>query len=91
MYIVPKVDVQVSGVFLSSPGIPLQANWNVPNAVAAQSLGRNLSGNAPNILVNLLAPDQMKSDRLNQLDFRVGKSFVWVRNERTSRRTFAMR
>ena len=32
-----------------------------------------MSGGAPNIAVNLLAPDQMRSDRINILDFRVGK------------------
>jgi len=57
----------------SSPGVPLEANWNIPNAVARQWLGRDLSGGAPNIAVNLLAPDQMRSDRINILDFRVGK------------------
>jgi hypothetical protein len=46
----------------------------VPNAVAAQSLGRNLAGNTPNILVNLIAPGEMRGDRVNQFDLRVGKS-----------------
>jgi hypothetical protein len=45
----------------------------VPNAVAAQSLGRNLSGNAPFAQVNLLAPGQMRSQRVNILDLRIGK------------------
>ena len=74
-YIVPRVDVQVgfAAVFTSSPGVPLQANWDVPSAVAALSLGRPLSGSAPNVSVNLLAPDEMKSPRVNILDFRVGK------------------
>jgi hypothetical protein len=72
-YTIPKLDVQVAGTLTSSPGIPLQANWNVPSAVAALTLGRPLAGNAPNVTVNLLAPDQMTSDRVNILDFRVGK------------------
>jgi hypothetical protein len=72
-YAIPKIDVQLSGTFQSSPGLPLAANWNVPNAVAAQSLGRNLSGNATNVAVNLLAPGEMFSDRVNQFDVRVGK------------------
>ena len=54
------------------PGVPLQANWDVPSAIAALSLGRPLSGNS-NVSVNLLAPDQMRSPRVNILDFRAGK------------------
>jgi hypothetical protein len=72
-YTVPKIDVLVSTTFQSSPGEPLAANWNVPSAVAAQSLGRPLAGNAPNVTVNLLKPGEMTFDRVNQLDFRVGK------------------
>jgi hypothetical protein len=72
-YVVPRIDVQVAATFTSSPGVPLEANWNVPNAVAAQSLGRNLAGNAPNVQVNLLAPGDMRSDRVNILDVRFGK------------------
>jgi hypothetical protein len=72
-YIVPRADVQVAFTFTSSPGVPLQANWNVPSAVAALSLGRPLSGNAPSVEVNLLAPGQMRSPRVNILDFRFGK------------------
>jgi hypothetical protein len=72
-YIVPKLDVQVAFTLTSSPGVPLEANWNIPNAVARQWLGRDLAGGAPNIAVNLLAPDQMRSDRINILDFRIGK------------------
>ena len=79
-YIVPKIDLQVASTLTSSPGVPLQANWNVPNAVAAQSLGRSLSGNAPNVSVNLLAPDQMQSPRVNILDFRVGKVLRYGRS-----------
>ena len=72
-YIVPKLDVQVAFTLTSSPGVPLQADWVIPNAVARQWLGRDLAGGAPNITVNLLAPDQMRSDRINILDFRIGK------------------
>jgi len=38
-----------------------------------QWLGRPLSGSAPNVSVNLLAPDQMRGPRVNQLDLRIGK------------------
>jgi hypothetical protein len=63
----------VAYALTSSPGVPLEANWNIPNATIRQWLGRDLSGGAPNLAVNLLAPDQMRSDRINILDFRVGK------------------
>jgi hypothetical protein len=72
-YIIPKIDVMLSGTFQSSPAEPLQANWTVSSAIVAQTLGRPLSGGAQNITVNLLAPDAMRGPRVNQLDLRVGK------------------
>ena len=72
-YTVPKVDILLASTFQSSPGEPLAANYVVTSAVAAQTLGRPLSSAAANVTVNLLAPDQMKHPRVNQLDFRVGK------------------
>src|SRR6266436_4734796 len=38
-YTIPKIDLQVSGVFQSKPGALLSANYAVPNTVVAQSLG----------------------------------------------------
>jgi hypothetical protein len=72
-YVVPRIDVQIAATFTSSPGVPLSANWNVPSAVAALSLGRPLSGNATSVNVNLLAPGDRRSSRVNILDFRFGK------------------
>jgi hypothetical protein len=74
-YTFPKVDVLVSGVLTSSPGIPLRADWTVSNAIVQQSLGRPLSNNAPNVVVNLLDPSAMRSDRVNELDLRFAKLF----------------
>ena len=51
----------------------LAANYTVANAVVAQSLGRNLSGNAPNVTVNLIEPHTLLGDRVNEMDIRVGK------------------
>ena len=48
-YTIPRVDVQVSGRSRATPGPELAANYDVPNAVVAPSLGRNLSGGAANI------------------------------------------
>ena len=39
-YTIPKIDLQVSGVFQSKPGALLSANYAVPAATVAQSLGR---------------------------------------------------
>ncbi len=72
-YTIPMIDVQVASTLTSSPGVPIQANWNVPSATAALSLGRPLAGSAPNVVVNLVAPGEMRSPRVNILDFRVGK------------------
>jgi hypothetical protein len=78
-YIVPRVDVQVSAAFQSKPGPMLAANYAVPNSVVAPTLGRNLSGNAPNVTVNLVEPGTMYGDRINQLDLRVAKSLRYRR------------
>jgi hypothetical protein len=53
----------------------LRADWQVPSAEAAKSLGRPLAGSLPNVSVNLLAPDQLQTDRVNILDLRFGKVF----------------
>jgi hypothetical protein len=72
-YTVPRVDVQVSATMQSIPGLPLAANYVVPNALVAPSLGRSLSGGAANVSVNLIEPQTMFGDRVNQLDLRFGK------------------
>ena len=74
-YLFPKVDVQLSATFQSKPGPMLTANYTVPNAVVAPSLGRNLSGDAANVTVNLVEPGTMYGDRVNQLDLRGAKLF----------------
>jgi len=84
-YTIPRLDVQVGGSFQSNPGPIVQATFNAPTALAAQSLGRPLSGNAPNAQVNLFGSNALAAtpttasagalygDRVNQLDLRVGK------------------
>ena len=72
-YIVPRADVQLAFAYTSSPGVPLQANWVVTSDIARPSLGRPLSAAGGSVTVNLLEPGQMRSPRVNILDFRAGK------------------
>jgi hypothetical protein len=72
-YTIPKVDLRVSATLQSKPGAQLAANYVAGNAVVAPSLGRNLSGGAANVTVNLVVPGDLYGDRINQLDFRVAK------------------
>jgi hypothetical protein len=78
-YIVPKIDVQLSGVFQSKPGALLAANYAVPSSVITQALGRAPAGNPANVTINILAPGQMYGDRINQLDFRAAKILKFAR------------
>jgi hypothetical protein len=82
-YVIPKVDVQVSGVVQNKPGPMLAANYAVPAAVVAQSLGRPPAGNVANVTVNLLEPGELYGDRINQLDFRVAKILRFGRTRTT--------
>jgi hypothetical protein len=77
-YVVPKAEVEVSATFQSKPGAMLSANYAAPNSVVAPSLGRNLSGNAANVTVNLVAPGEMYGERINQFDVRAGKTLKWA-------------
>ncbi len=76
-YAVPAIDVQLAATFQSKPGAMLAANYAAPNSVVARSLGRNLSGNATDVTVNLLTPGAMYGDRVNQFDLRVAKTLMY--------------
>jgi hypothetical protein len=82
-YIVPKIDVLLAATFQSSPGVPLAANYVVSSAVVAETLGRPLSNNATNVTINLLKPGDVFGERVNQLDFRVGKILRFGRQRAT--------
>jgi hypothetical protein len=72
-YTVPRVDVQLSASMQSQAGTQIWANFTATNAIVSPSLGRNLSGGASNLAVNIVEPGTMFGDRINQLDLRFGK------------------
>jgi hypothetical protein len=72
-YQVPKIDVEVSATYQSKPGQQLAANYNIPAAIIAQSLGRAPAGGVANVTVNLITPGTKYGDRVNELDLRFSK------------------
>jgi hypothetical protein len=72
-YRIPRVEVQVSGTFQSLPGPPIFANYVAATADVRSSLGRDLSGGARNITINIADPGALYGERINQLDVRVAK------------------
>jgi hypothetical protein len=80
-YTIPRIDVLVSGTFQSLPGPPIQANYNAPNALVRQALGRDLSAGAnQNLTFNIVEPGRLYGERNNQLDLRVAKILRFGRN-----------
>ena len=75
VYIIPKIELQVSGTFRSIPGDPLRAAFNANNAYLAanSTLGRPLAGGAANMTIDLVEPYTVYLDRRNELDMRFGK------------------
>ena len=68
-------DMQVSATFQSLPGPQILANYVVTSALAAPSLGRNLSVGSATI--PLIEPGTVYDDRLYQLDFRFAKGVTF--------------
>ena len=84
IYIIPKIDVQVSGSFRSTPGTSLSVGYTATNAILASSstLGRPLSGTGQNVVLGIEQPNTAYTERRQELDMRIGK-VVRVGNTRT--------
>ena len=71
-YTLPRIGVQVAGTVQSIPGPVVQAGVVYPAGSLTGPLGRPFVG-AATAVVNVIAPATEYGDRLNQLDFRIGK------------------
>ena len=67
--------MNLAAAFQSLPGPEVLANVPYTSAQVAQLIGRPLSNNARLIEVPVIAPGTVFGDRINQLDFRIGKVF----------------
>jgi hypothetical protein len=95
VYLVPKIEVQISGSFRSIPGqvlvgqnppnTDINSGFVATNAFLAtnSTLGRALSGNTPNVTLQLLEPYSKYLDRRNELDIRFGKVLRMRNGSRT--------
>ena len=82
-YTIPRIDVLVSGTFQSSPGGELSANWAVPFSTIQAILGRPVSGTGNNLTIDILRPGELRGERVNQIDFRIGKRLSYGRMRST--------
>ena len=83
-YVVPKIDLQVSGILRSqanvaatndpaSNGLSQSANYFEPAANVVAQLGRPVAGNAPQVTLDLARLGDVYPERLNTVDMRVSK------------------
>jgi hypothetical protein len=83
-YVVPKIDVQVSGILRSQPnvlatndpgsnGLSQSANYFEPAANVIAQLGRPVAGNAPQVTLDLARLGDVYPTRLNTVDMRASK------------------
>lgn len=81
-YTIPRIDVQLSGRFSTIPGVPLSANVIYTSRDVEASLGRPLAV-VPNVTINVIEPNTMFGDRIDQLDLRIGKILRFGRTRST--------
>jgi hypothetical protein len=82
-YLIPRVDVRLSGTFQSIAGAPISASYIVQNAEVQKTLPRGLSGGRTTVSVNIVEPNTMYVERINQVDLRFSKLFKWGRSRVT--------
>jgi hypothetical protein len=70
--------IQVSGTYQNMPGPAITASTVYTSAQIAPSLGRPLSS-AATATINVIKPGTMYGERMNQLDFRLAKTFTMGR------------
>jgi hypothetical protein len=66
--------VQIAGSFIARPGASISANYTVTSALAGRPIISNTAG-AAQIAVNLVEPNTMFYDYINQVDLRVARTF----------------
>jgi hypothetical protein len=66
--------VQVSGSYIARPGASISANYTVTSALAGRTIVGSTAGVAQ-IAVNLIEPNTMFYDYINQVDLRVARTF----------------
>jgi hypothetical protein len=84
IYTIPKVDVGLSATYQNMPGPSLAANLVAANALIQPSLGRPLSGGAPNATIDIVEPGTLYGDRINQLDIRFSKILRFMSSRRVT-------
>ena len=75
VYPLPWWGLQASAAYQSYPGPEISAIYPFSNAAIAPSLGRDLSGSVRTVTVQLTPPGTMYGERMNQVDFRIAKTF----------------
>jgi hypothetical protein len=78
--------VQLAGSFQARPGISINADWTVTNAVLASQGLPNFTGGVSSITVNLVEPDTLFYDYVYTNDMTLSRVF---RVQRTRIRAFA--
>jgi len=69
-------DIQLAATYQNLPGVQLLAQLAVPSAAVRASLGRDLAaGPGATVLVDLVKPGTLYEERINQIDFRINKTF----------------
>jgi len=76
VYPLPWWGLQTSGSIQSIPPVQITANYTATNAEIAPSLGRPISpGTGGTLIIPLVNPGTLFGERLNQVDFRLTKTF----------------